>query len=388
MTPLSPARRAAEDFERVIDGARGDVADRYSDLLTCVEVLRAQDIPAPRADFVADLRMRLMDAADTLLTPADAGLAPVVPLHVPTASRRQRRISIAAAAFVVIGGTAGVAAASENALPGDPLYPVKRGLESAQVSLNSSDSGKGQDLLRQASTRLDEVGGLIADGNDSEKITSTLKSFKSSAADGADKLFVAYQTNGDPEEITRLRTMIGSQLAKLESLAPEAPNAAKTAFEAARSLLGELDQQASVLCGDCGGPSGIASTFGTASSAPSLATLLNAPAIRAQQAADQAQRNADLANKAGNVAKDTPQGTPTTVDQPAPPLLPRDPISGLPLPTTPGNGDLGPLGGLTSGVSTLLKGVGSGTPLAPLTDAVDQTLESLTRGLLGPLPKQ
>src|SRR5690606_7562069 len=98
-----------------------------------------------------DLRMRLMDAADTLLLPADAELAPVIPLVIPE-NRRQRRISIAAAALVVIGGTAGAAAAAESSLPGDALYPLKRGLESAQVSLNASDSGKGQDLLRQAST--------------------------------------------------------------------------------------------------------------------------------------------------------------------------------------------------------------------------------------------
>ena len=72
-----------------------------------------------------------MTAADTLLIPAEPRLAPVVPLHGTRASRNQRRISIAAAAFVIIGGTAGVAAAAESALPGSALYPIKRGIESA-----------------------------------------------------------------------------------------------------------------------------------------------------------------------------------------------------------------------------------------------------------------
>lgn len=374
MTPLSPARRDAEAFAHAVDGARGDVADRYSDLLTCVDVLRAQDVPAPRADFVADLRMRLLDAADTLLIPADGRLAPVVPLHATPAARRQRRISIAAAAFVVIGGTAGVAAASENALPGDPLYPLKRGIESAQVSLNSSDSGRGQDLLRRASTRLSEVDALISKHEDADLINDTLASFQESAANGADLLFVEYQRSGNPEEISRLRAMLGSQLTKLDSMTGESPTEAQSAFDKARALLGQLDQQASVLCGDCG-PGGFSDRFGAASSAPSLASLLNAPAINAQQAAGQAARDNELANRADEIAKGAekpavpvdgaPTGGPTT-----------DPTTGLPLPVpTPELSN--PLGGLTSGVAALLKEVG-GEPLAPLTD----TLNQLTGGLL------
>ncbi|MFL6157345.1 MAG: DUF5667 domain-containing protein [Marmoricola sp.] len=381
MTPLSPARRAAEEFASAVDGARGDVADRYADLLTCVDVLREQDVPAPRADFVADLRMRLMDAADTLLLPAEDNLAPVIPLHSP-AMRRQRRISIAAAAFVVIGGTAGVAAAAESALPGDALYPIKRGIESAQVSLNSSDAGKGQDLLRQASTRLDEVDGLLAGHESATKVTKTLASFKSSASDGADLLFVAYQRDGRSQDITDMRAMLGSQLAKLDALSANAPSGAQSAFTAARELLTQLDQQASVLCGDCG--SGISDRFQSMSSAPTLASLLNGPADRAEQAADEATKNSLLANRADHVAKGTPQAGTKTGDTP-PAVDPADPTGPtLPIPTSGTDALSGAVGGLTSGVSTLLKGVGAagGGALAPLTDTVNSTLETLTKGLL------
>lgn len=383
MTPLSPARREAEAFALALDaardGARGDVADRYADLLTCVQALRTQETPAPRADFVADLRTRLMDAADTLLVPAEADLAPVVPLHVPATTRRQRRISLAAAAFVVVGGTAGMAAAAENSLPGDVLYPLKRGIESAQVSLNSSEAGKGLDLLDQAGTRLSEIDSLIADERDVEAITETLASFKSSAASGADHLFVEYQDSGDAAQMTGLRAILASQAARLDALSDDAPKSAQDAFDGARQLLIDLDQQAQVLCGGCGSGS-IADRFAVASSAPSLAALLQGAADQAQQAADQAGGDADLADKADDIAQDTPTapapGTQdaTDGDQPgdsgpvAPPALP-DALS--------------PLGGLTSGVSTLLQGVGAATPLTPLTDAVDKTLTTLTDGLLG-----
>ncbi|MGO4256511.1 DUF5667 domain-containing protein [Marmoricola sp. RAF53] len=382
MTPLSPARRAAEEFASVVDGTRGDVADRYADLLTFVDVLRAQEMPAPRPDFVANLRTRLLDAADTHLVPADApALAPVVPLH-DAAKRRQRRISVAAAAFVIVGGTAGVAAAAESALPGDPLYPLKRGIESAQASFSSSDSGKGQDLLRQASTRLDEVDHLIADDKQSDKVAPTLNSFKESATNGADLIFMAYQRDGDPEDITRLRTILGAQLLQLDKLAPQA-GASKGDIDAARGLVRDLDQQARVLC-NCG-PDAL-----SLSSAPALSSLLALPADAASSFAGQADADSDLASKANQIAKNTPQGTKTTGPSAGPSP------TGTPSPNGKPSADpsqvtkpvQGVVGGLTAGVSSLLDEVGNATggALSPVTDVLSDTLNTLG-GALDPKTK-
>jgi len=374
MTPLSPARRDAEAFAIAVDNHASKVDGRYADMLACVDVLREQEIPAPRADFVADLRMRLMDAADTMLLPTGAELAPVIPL-VAAPNRRQRRLSVAAAAFVVIGGSVGVAAAAENALPGDALYPIKRGIESAQVSLNSSDSGKGQDLLRQASTRLDEVDGLLAGNEGAEKINTTLSEFQRSAATGADLLFVAYQRDGDPQDITRLRAMLGSQLAQLDALAAEAPEDSQQSFEAARALLSDLDQQASVLCGTCG-PAGISDRYTSMSSAISLASLLS-PKETAARAEREAAADRRLAAAADRIAKtvkppvkpEAPTGTDTE------PTLPVDNGGGFPLPTS-GDPLEAVVDGLTSGLTDLLG------PESSLSDTLDTTLDSLTEGLL------
>ncbi|MFL6106028.1 MAG: DUF5667 domain-containing protein [Marmoricola sp.] len=381
MIRLSPARRAAEEFASVVDGPRGAVADRYAELLSTVAVLREQEIPAPRADFVADLRMRLMDAADTLLLPADAELAPVLPLSAPS-NRRQRRISVAAAAFVVIGGTAGVAAAAESSLPGDALYPLKRGIESAQVSLNSSDSGKGQDLLRQASTRLDEVDGLIDSDSSSSEISHTLSSFERSATDGADLLFVAYQRNGDPQDITRLRTMLGSQLNTLDKLSGKAPKGSKSAFDSARAMLSDLDLQASTLCASCG-PQG--STQATLTSAQALNSLLSGPITQAQQAAAEAAANSALAHRASQVASSTKHHATTT----KPPKATTPPVTagegtvpgsvGVPDTGDPAQTVNGALSGLQSGVDALLGQVdqATGGVTTPLTTTVNTTLHGL-----------
>jgi hypothetical protein len=379
MIRLNPARRAAEEFASVVDGPRGAVAERYAELLSTVDVLREQEIPAPRADFVADLRMRLMDAADTLLLPADAELAPVLPLSAPS-NRRQRRVSIAAAAFVVIGGTAGVAAAAESSLPGDALYPLKRGIESAQVSLNSSDSGKGQDLLRQASTRLDEIDSLIAADSSAAQITHTLSSFERSATDGADLLFVAYQRNGDPQDITRLRTMLGSQLNTLDDLSSQAPKSSKPAFDSARSLLSDLDRQASSLCGSCGPQAGNGVVAVT--SAQGLNSLLSGPISQAQQAAAEAARNSELAHRADQAAKNVKHADPTKPVKVTPPKVAGEGTGGtvdIPDPTDPTKPLGDALSGLTSGVDALLGQVdqATGGVTAPLTGTVNSTLNGL-----------
>jgi hypothetical protein len=370
MTPLSPARRAAEEFASVVDGSRrGDVAERYADLVACVDELRGQEIPAPRADFVADLRMRLMDAADELLLPAGAEPAPVIALPTP-AARRQRRVSIAAAAFVVIGGSAGVAAAAENALPGDPLYPIKRGIESAQVSLNASDSGKGQDLLRNAATRLEETERLISDKKSSATITSTLSTYRDTVSDGADKLFVSFQRNGDAKDITRLRTMLSTQLTKLDALSAEAPASTQPAFTAARQLIADLDQQASVLCASCG-PQTIAEAFAN-TSAPALSSLFTVPAPKpatsnpGKGASSLANRAGDLVKNGGGTQHPGATETPAATDEPT-----KGPLDGTPV-ERPARGLGATVNGLTSGVSSLLQG-------GSLSETLETTLESLTK---------
>ena len=68
MTPLFPAQRAAEEFDQVLSGtADPAVAARYAELLDAVEQLHALPEVTPRAEFVGDLRSRLMTAAETEL---------------------------------------------------------------------------------------------------------------------------------------------------------------------------------------------------------------------------------------------------------------------------------------------------------------------------------
>lgn len=79
-----------------------------------------------------------------------------------------RRYAVALASllvvFAVLMSGVGVAYAAEGSLPGDALYPVKTGLETAQLALTFSSEGRGELLRQQADQRLSEIQALIAAG--------------------------------------------------------------------------------------------------------------------------------------------------------------------------------------------------------------------------------
>jgi hypothetical protein len=252
MTSLFQARRRAEEFAAAVEGDAASRATRSGEittLLRLVATLREQEPAQPRAEFVDDLRSRLMLEAQTALEPETANL--VLPIR--ERGRRERRLVAAATAFVLIGGTTTMAAAAQSALPGEALYPIKRGIEKAEAELTLSTAGKGKNLLSQAADRLVEVEGLLtSDAVDSEpRVPETLAAFSSSAREGSTLLFEAFRETGDPDTIVSVRTFTAEGIESLESLAPTVPAEAQGELTAAAILLHEIDNEAAGLCGTC-----------------------------------------------------------------------------------------------------------------------------------------
>lgn len=251
MTSLFQARRRAEDFAAAVDGpgAGGPGGEEITALLEVAESLR--DLPAvePRAEFSADLRRRLMVEAQTALSPQAATL------RLPTRERgrRERRLVVAASAFVLVGSTTTMAAASQSALPGEALYPVKRGIERVQAGLNTSTAGKGQDLLGQARDRLVEVEGLLESGNEPSRhqVPATLTTFSATAAEGSTLMFEAFGESYDRSLIVEVRTFTRDGVARIGELTDSAPAEARDELAAAAVLLAEIDREAAELCDSC-----------------------------------------------------------------------------------------------------------------------------------------
>ena len=147
-----------------------------------------------------------------------------------------------------------MAAAASGALPGESLYPIKRGIEQVTTAAHVGNAAKGSALLGQASQRLDEVDGLMSAGSpDADLVSSTLDSFNDQANAGADKLFKAYQTDADSADIATVRDFTASEMSQIASLASSADPSTLGSLRDAADTLADIDQQATTLCASCGG---------------------------------------------------------------------------------------------------------------------------------------
>jgi len=388
MTPLFPAQRAAEEFEAVLGGTASEaVADRYSELLDAVEFLRAQPELVPRAEFVGDLRSRLMTAAETELA-----AAPVARRHQPTRPSNRRRIGTLAASLVIVGGSAGMAVAASGALPGDPLYPVKRGIEEATTAARLNDASQGEALLDQAATRLDEVRELQAHGSgDPDLVASTIDSFQVTADEGSAKLFTAYEASGDTEDIATVREFTSQQMGYIVAMSEVEDPASNELLRGAADALADIDQQARVLCGSCGSqkPLWPPAALSAGAGAATINNLLARPVSQAQTDIDRAEaaRDAKLKSvasaaekQAGEIPKTDAEPTPADNDVPATaddgPVTSTITRDGEPLPTTSTGAAVNDL---VAGVTgTPMGGSGTDSGVVPQTDTpLDETLDDL-----------
>ena len=249
MTSLFAARRRAEEFAVAVDGGPGGRPAADADLVAVATMLREHAVVTPRPEFSTDLRVRLMAEAETVLRPETASLL----LPARTRGARERRLVAAASTVVLIGGTATMAAAAQDALPGEMLYPVKRGIEQADAGLNLSDADKGQDLLRQASARLGEVEGLLASDAPASapQVPETLSTFTGQAREGSALLLAAFRDSRDPETVASVREFAAQSIGTLEALADAVPADSQDELADAAMLLRTLDEQASALCHSC-----------------------------------------------------------------------------------------------------------------------------------------
>ncbi len=250
MTSLLGAKKRAEEFAAAVDrsrptDARHPETPELAELVGLVGSLRSLDAPSPRPGFSATLREQLLaEAEGTLATNA------VLTLPARRRGARERRLAAAASAFVLVGGTAGMAAAAQNALPGDALYPIKRGLERAETDLSSGDGAKGRQLLDQATHRLGEAEALL-DSSRVTQVPATLDAFTSQAQRGAELLLSAYAADGETGDITTLRDFASDGLTALQELARIAPASAQERLTTAALTLQRIDQAASEACSSC-----------------------------------------------------------------------------------------------------------------------------------------
>ncbi|MFJ4669856.1 DUF5667 domain-containing protein [Kitasatospora purpeofusca] len=198
-------------------GNAGSVA--MAELIDTVGALGA--LPAPELDHEVRTvqRAQLMAAFEQAFAGGPGVTVPRQRRHraVRTAPRGRwsRRFAIGGlVAGLAVGSFAGAAAASGNALPGDPLYGMKRGLEGLRLNLADTDSERGELLLDNAATRLGEArslvgrsgtGGSLSPGT-VEQVRKALDDMHNDALKGRDLLRAVYRNNGS---LDPMRTLAG-----------------------------------------------------------------------------------------------------------------------------------------------------------------------------------
>ena len=129
-------------------------------------------------------------------------------------SRLSKGIAASGLGFgVAASAFGGLAAASTDALPGDSLYGLKRGMEDLRLDLACDDADRGRLYLDHAATRIQEVRRLLEreragdlDDESLGEVRRALSGVHHSASEGHRLLSQAYRRDGDIARIELLST--------------------------------------------------------------------------------------------------------------------------------------------------------------------------------------
>ncbi|GAB2971463.1 DUF5667 domain-containing protein [Nocardioides montaniterrae] len=247
--------RRAEEFDAALSGrATSGTQQRYAELLDVVSGLRSVPAPAARPAYVAALRGQLVREAGLMPATPHADRATELKLTpTRTHGRRERRLAAIIGGFAVVAASGSMAVASQGALPGDVLYPVKRAIENAHANLQSSPDAKASVLLDNAENRLSEVEELSARGDsaDAGEITSTLQAFKDQTSQASTIAIDDFSKNGDDSGLTDVHSFADASMSRLVALDDVLPAEARPALVAAAQTIRSVDLAASDACPTC-----------------------------------------------------------------------------------------------------------------------------------------
>jgi Domain of unknown function (DUF5667) len=129
-------------------------------------------------------------------------------------SRLSRRLAVGGLSVgVAAGALGGVAAASTNALPGDTLYGLKRGMEDLKLDMASGDASRGKVYLDMAATRMQEARRLMDRGRGGQldpesvaEVRRALSGMHQEAAEAHRLLTQAYKDDGSLQPMELLNS--------------------------------------------------------------------------------------------------------------------------------------------------------------------------------------
>lgn len=239
-------RRQSERFAAAVDSGAEAGSPDMADELAVVKLLRDAGAATWLDD---DARRRIL----AKITDADVDEPTVVAPAVPSRrdrsdSPRPRRLpfTAAAAALAVLAGTLGVQA-SQNAVPGDMLYQVKRAAEALTLDLTFTDSGKAAKQLEAANERLSELDAMAArdrgdggvDADEAQQYQSTLSDFDNSVTSASAQVTTDAVNQGGAG-LRSLRSWSTARKQRLSAMSPQMPDAVANSVDKSVTLLDSI----------------------------------------------------------------------------------------------------------------------------------------------------
>jgi Domain of unknown function (DUF5667) len=210
-------------------------SDDFADDLAIVELLRGMDV-GPDAETRARMKQRVLTAP-----PPEK---PLVLSSVRRVGARARLAVAAAAVLCLLMSLAGMSVLlSRDALPGDPLYGVKRTAEGASLGLTFDDESRALKHLEFAASRVTEMETLADRDSSSTDHLTALADLDTDAVEGA-RQFTTYATSSDEKALPALRDWALAQYMKLGTLRPRLPDDAGAHADTTMWLLAGIAQRA------------------------------------------------------------------------------------------------------------------------------------------------
>jgi hypothetical protein len=168
------------------------------------------------------------------------------PVRQPVAAliRRPGRRAIVIGVLAATMAVSGVAAASGGAMPGDPLYGVKRSTERAQLALAGSDVTRGQIYLNLARTRLAEAGTVYRDGSG---FNAALGDMDADTRQGVRLLTTAAADRRDPAALDAIDEFLTDQQGAVGGLLDRVGGNARTRAVESLDLLNQVGKRSAAL---------------------------------------------------------------------------------------------------------------------------------------------
>lgn len=319
-------RRSSDDaqsFEEAWNG-RTPRDEHIADLVAFAEGLCEAAVVEPSMQFRTDLRAQLMTEAATILVPMPGASRRPVAAPVRETRSGRRRVAGLTAALIASAGAVSMVASSASAVPGEMLYPVKRGMENVELALHRDDASRGQFQLARASERLAEATTLAAgDGSSQQRVADLLDDFTTTATDAWVSMDEAFAADASTATMQRVSTFAQSAAQELTALRSALPAGSNPSFSDATDVVVAMTTGVAERCTSCG-PVDLGQLVNAVTDVAQTTPADRTPAQdtgTSKPAGSKSSGSSDSTTGSGGSASQ-PTQTPTTTPTTTPPAVP------------------------------------------------------------------